>query len=153
MKEISRTVPAPAELGVEMMRVPEGSPIALELRLQSVVEGIWVSGTADVELAGECARCLTPLEDEATFPMEELFLHADREADEDATYVIDERIDLEPVLREAVVLDLPFTPLCQDDCAGLCPTCGVNLNDDPDHSHGEQIDPRWSKLLDADSDT
>lgn len=152
MKEISRTVPAPAELGVELMRVPEGSPIALEIRLQSVVEGIWVSGTADVELAGECARCLIPLEEEATFTLEELYVHAGREAEEDARFVVDERIDLEPALREAVVLELPFTPLCREDCAGLCATCGANLNDDPDHTHGEQIDPRWSKLLEADSD-
>ena len=153
MKEISRTVPAPAELGVEMMRVPVDSPIVLELRLESVVEGVWVSGTADVELAGECARCLIPVEDEATFDLEELYVHAGREAEEDANFVVDERIDLEPALRDAVVLDLPFTPLCREDCAGLCTICGANLNDDPDHTHGEQIDPRWSKLLDADSDT
>jgi uncharacterized protein len=152
MKEISRSVPAPADLGIEMMRVPEGSPIALELRLQSVVEGIWVSGTADVELAGECSRCLTYLEDEASFDLEELFVHPDREADEDATFVVDERIDLEPALRDAVVLDLPFTPLCREDCAGLCTICGANLNDDPEHTHGEQVDPRWSNLLRVDTD-
>ncbi len=57
-------------------------------------------------------------------------------------------IDLEPVLRDAAMLDLPFIPLCREDCAGLCPTCGVNLNDDPDHGHGEAIDPRWADLAD-----
>ena len=57
-------------------------------------------------------------------------------------------IDLEPVLRDAAMLDLPFIPLCREDCAGLCPTCGVNLNDDPDHGHDEAIDPRWAGLTD-----
>ena len=53
---------------------------------------------------------------------------------------------------DAVVLDLPFTPLCRDDCLGLCVTCGANLNDDPDHSHGEEIDARWAALIELDVD-
>lgn len=149
MKAVQRTVPAPAELGVEMIRVPEGSDIRLSLTLESVVEGIWVSGTAEVELIGECARCLSPLEDRATLDVQELFYHSGRDAEEDASFVVDERIDLEPLVRDAVVLELPFTPVCRDDCAGLCPTCGTNLNDDPDHHHDEQIDPRWAGLHDV----
>ena len=56
-------------------------------------------------------------------------------------------IDLEPVLRDAVVLELPFQPLCRPDCAGLCPQCGANLNDDPGHEHRPDNDPRWDALL------
>lgn len=56
-------------------------------------------------------------------------------------------IDLEPILRDAVVLELPFTPLCRPDCAGLCPECGADLNRDPDHGHAEPIDPRWAGLI------
>jgi uncharacterized protein len=55
-------------------------------------------------------------------------------------------IDLEPALRDQVVLALPFTPLCSDDCAGLCPECGVRLDDEPDHKHEDAVDPRWSAL-------
>lgn len=151
MKEVHRSVPAPSELGVEMIRVPEGSDIDLSIKLESVVEGIWVSGTAEVELTGECSRCLTPLEDEATLDLQELFYHPGRDAEEDASFVVDERIDLEPLLRDAVVLELPFTPVCQDDCAGLCITCGANLNDEPDHHHDDQVDPRWAALGDVDT--
>lgn len=151
MREVQRTVPAPTGLGVEMIRVPEGSEIGLSIKLESVVEGIWVSGTADVELTGECSRCLTPLDDAATLDLQELFYYPGRDAEEDASFVVDERIDLEPLVRDAVVLDLPFTPVCRDDCAGLCTSCGANLNDDPDHHHDDQVDPRWAVLSDVDT--
>lgn len=146
MKEIALVVPAPDHWGGQLIGVPEGSDIDLQARLQSVVEGIWVSGTASVQLAGECARCLRPLSDEGSYGFEELFVYPGRDAEEDASFVIDEHIDLEPVVRDAVVLELPFTPLCQPECAGLCSICGANLNDDRQHSHGEQIDPRWEAL-------
>ena len=148
MRAVNRTLPAPAGLGVELIGVPPGSDIALDVTLESVIEGVYVSGTADVTLAGECSRCLTQIEDELSLDLQELYVYPDREADEDAYFVVDELIDLEPLIRDAVVLDLPFTPLCREDCAGLCAECGANLNDDPDHGHDEKIDPRWGKLLD-----
>jgi len=150
MKEIHRVAEAPADLGIDMIRVPQGSDVTLELRLESVVEGVLVTGTADVTLQGECARCLTGFEDEQSFDLQELYFYPEREAEEDASRIEDEMIDLDPALRDAVVLELPFTPLCRDDCLGLCPECGFVLNDDPDHSHGEQIDPRWGKLSELD---
>ena len=55
-------------------------------------------------------------------------------------------IDLIEMLREQFVLALPMKPLCGEDCRGLCPVCGVNLNDDPDHAHEPEPDPRWAKL-------
>lgn len=150
MSEVQRTVPAPADLGLEVISVPEGSDIDLDLRLESVVEGILVSGTATVQLQGECARCLTGIEDDMSFDLQELFFHPGREVDEYESLIVDESVDLEVPLRDAVVLDLPFMPLCSEDCLGLCPECGANLNDDPDHEHELVVDPRWSKLVGLD---
>lgn len=146
MKEVSVRIPAPEGWSVQMIGVPTGSDIDLRARFESVVEGIWVSGTASVALVGECSRCLSPLSDEGEYGFDELFVHPGRDAEEDASFVVDDHIDLEPLVRDAVVLDLPFTPLCRPDCAGLCSECGANLNEDPDHTHGEQIDPRWEAL-------
>lgn len=140
-------VPAPADLGVEMIGVPEGAPVGLDLRLESVVEGVLVTGTARAHLEGECSRCLTGIEEDATFPIQELYFYPDRPADEDSHRISEEDVlDLEPALRDAVVLNLPFIPLCRPDCEGLCPECGTNLNEDPDHDHPDAVDPRWAGL-------
>ena len=146
MRRVQREVPAPVGMGVDMIAVPEGSPIWLDLRLESAMEGVLVTGSADVRLHAECARCLRVFDYDDTFGLQELFFYPGREAEEDALWVVDESIDLEEVLRDAVVLELPFTPLCQDDCAGLCVTCGVNLNDQPGHGHDDTFDPRWAGL-------
>ena len=131
-----------------MIGVPQGSDIDIDLRLEAVVEGVLVTGTADAILRGECARCLEGIDDQGSFSLQELYFYPGREAEEDACWVVDDMIDVEIPLRDAVVLELPFTPLCRPDCAGLCPTCGANLNNDPEHNHGEQVDPRWEKLAD-----
>jgi len=143
-----QTVPAPADLGVAMIGVPEGSPIALDLSLESASEGIWVSGPVDVHLVGQCVRCLTSLDEARTFQLQELYYYPGRDADEDALFVTNDQIDLEPALRDAVVLELPFSPLCRPDCAGLCPVCGADLNETPDHRHDDPVDPRWAALQD-----
>ncbi len=147
MKEIITDVPAPDGMGSDVIGVPPASPIALELRLESVVEGVLVSGTATVTVAGECGRCLEPIEQELVIDVQELYLYPGMEPDDtDASRMEGEVLDLEPLIRDEVVLELPFMPLCQEDCAGLCPTCGANLNADPDHTHGDAIDPRWGDL-------
>lgn len=146
MKHLERTVPAPADLGIDMIGVPEGSPMQLDLRLESVVEGVLVTGTVEVELAGQCTRCLEPIADSDTFDLQELYFYPGRDADEDASSIDDDMIDLDPAIRDAVVLELPFAPLCREDCAGLCVECGANLNNDPEHTHGDAVDPRWSEL-------
>ena len=149
-REVSRTVPAPADLGIEVLRVPEGAPVELDLRIEAVMEGVMVTGTARAGLEGECARCLEPISDEIEVRFQELFVYDDREVDPDEELEVsrlwDDLVDLEPLLRDAVVLALPFQPLCQDDCPGLCAECGARLADDPDHSHGEPVDPRWAAL-------
>ena len=147
---MSRTVPAPADLGIEVLRVPEGAPVELDLRTEAVMEGVLVTGTARAALEGECVRCLEPITEEIEVRFQELFVYDDREVDPDEELEVsklqDDLVDLEPLLRDAVVLALPFQPLCEDDCPGLCAECGARLADDPDHTHGEPVDPRWAAL-------
>lgn len=151
-QKVVTTVPAPAELGIEVLGVPEGAPVDLDLRLEAVMEGVLVTGTAHAGLVGECVRCLEAISDEMSADFQELFVYDegdDAGADEDELDVrrlVDDLVDLEPVLRDAVVLALPFQPLCSEDCPGLCVECGARLADDPEHGHGEQIDPRWAGL-------
>lgn len=147
MERVRREAPAPDGIGNDVIRVPAGSPIKLELMLQAVVEGILVTGVAEVRLAGECSRCLAPITSIEEIDIQELFLFPGKEPDDvEASRVEGEMIDLEPVLRDAGVLELPFIPLCREDCAGLCPVCGADLNADPDHTHDGQTDPRWAGL-------
>ncbi len=147
MKLIRTTVEAPADLGIAVIGVPPGSPIELDLRLESVVEGVLVSGTASVQVRGECVRCLGEVSDQLEVDIQELYVYPGVEQDDDlASRLEGDLIDLEPLLRDEVVLDLPFQPLCRDDCLGLCVECGANLNDDPAHRHGAALDHRWEAL-------
>lgn len=148
LKNLEREIPAPAGVGVELIRVPETSPVEVEVRLESVSEGVLATGVVSADLVGECARCLSTVHDHRDFDLQELYYYPGRDAEEDALFVVDDHIDLEQPMRDAIVLDLPFTPLCREDCLGLCPVCGFVLNDDPEHNHGEQIDPRWQALQD-----
>lgn len=151
MKHLETSVEAPPDLGIAVIGVPTGSPIDLDLRLESVVEGVLVTGTALVRLEGECVRCLTPISDETEIDVMELFVYPGSEATEDeASRLVGDLIDLEPLVRDAVVLDLPFQPLCRDDCAGLCVVCGADLNTSPDHDHEAPVDPRWERLTSLD---
>jgi len=149
-RQMTFTAPAPADLGIEVLSVPEGSPIELDLRLEAVMEGVLVTGTASAELAGECARCLEEIRDRTVADFQELFVYDDGDTDgreqDDVSRLEGDLVDLEPLLRDAVVLALPFQPLCRDDCPGLCVECGARLADDPDHQHDEAIDPRWAAL-------
>jgi uncharacterized protein len=152
MRTLSRSFPAPGDLTVDVVGVPQGSPVDLDLRLESVMEGVLVSATAQAEVMGECVRCLDPITDSVEVTLQELYAYPGRErdvADDDAELPVLEGdlIDLEPVLRDAVVLALPLRPLCRDDCPGLCAECGARLADDPDHGH-DAADPRWAVLQD-----
>jgi uncharacterized protein len=151
MRRISLTVPAPAGLGLELIAVPDGTPVDLDLRLESVLEGVLVSGTVTAPLAGECGRCLDPVTTSVVVEVQELFAYpdstTDETAEEDEVSRLDgELLDLEPVVRDAVVLALPLSPLCRPDCPGLCATCGARLADVPPDHHHEQEDPRWAAL-------
>jgi uncharacterized protein len=151
MREYRRSVPAPAALGTDLIGVPVGAPLAVDVRLESVTEGVLVTGTVSTELHGQCARCLDPITDELDIDVVELFAYPDSVTDEttsaDEVHRIEgDYLDIEPVVRDGLVLGLPWTPLCRPDCAGLCPTCGQRLDDLPvDHAH-ETLDPRWAAL-------
>lgn len=147
MRELHRTVEAPAGgFMLETVGVAAGAPVTLDLRLEAVMEGVLVSGTAYAPLAGECGRCLEPVGGEVEVDLQELYVYADEDADEDAGRLVGDLIDIEPAVRDAIVLALPVTPLCDEDCPGLCPECGTRLADaEPDHGH-ETIDPRWAAL-------
>ena len=150
-RTMSFSAEAPAELGIEILGVPEGSPVQLDLRLEAVMDGVLVTGTATADLEGECARCLEPIEDDVTVDFQELYLYDPADGDDeddDVSRLEGDLLDLEPVLRDAVVLALAFQPLCRDDCPGLCAECGARLADDPDHRHDDAVDPRWSALAD-----
>ncbi|MDN5761179.1 MAG: DUF177 domain-containing protein [Microlunatus sp.] len=150
MREVRTIASAPPDLGIAVIGVPEGSPLKLDLRLEAVVEGVLVTGTASATLQGECVRCLTQLSDEVEVDVQELFSYdpipAAEEDDDESSHLDGELLDLEPVLRDAVVLELPFQPVCRLQCRGLCSTCGIDLNAVESHSHDEAIDPRWAGL-------
>jgi uncharacterized protein len=146
MRTLSRSVPAPADLGVDVLGVPVGSALELDLRLESVVEGVLVSGTVSGTVTGECVRCLDPVSRHLEVDVQELWAReAATDAEDELPRLDGDLLDIEPVLRDAVVLALPLQPLCREDCPGLCSDCGAHLAEDPGHRH-ESIDPRWAAL-------
>lgn len=153
MRTDERTVKAPADLGTDVIGIPEGDDVELDLRLEAVMEGVLVSGSVRGRAVGECVRCLGEVVEDVDVSLTELYVYPERAAaaaqagddEEDVRELEGDLIDLEPVLRDTVVPALPFQPLCQPDCPGLCSECGARLADDPDHSH-ETLDPRWSAL-------
>ncbi|MFB7631261.1 DUF177 domain-containing protein [Streptomyces sp. NPDC056149] len=156
LKRLSRSVEAPADLGNEVIGAPQGAPVELDLRLEAVMDGVLVTGTGRATVKGECVRCLEPLERVLEAEFQELFAYPDAdvrtpvsgddaEDEEDTFYIEDDLFDLEPVLRDAVVLALPLQPVCREDCPGLCSECGARLADDPDHHH-DAVDMRWAAL-------
>ncbi|MCM3686690.1 DUF177 domain-containing protein [Kocuria rosea] len=151
MRTLDGVVPAPKNFGNALIGAPEGSDIDLNLRLESVHDGILVSGTAVVAIHGECSRCLDPIDYDVDVDVQELYLFdattvGGETVEDDQMYEVqDETIDLEPMLRDAVITQLPFQPVCREDCQGLCAQCGARLEDDPEHHH-EVLDPRWSAL-------
>ncbi|MCX5061660.1 MULTISPECIES: DUF177 domain-containing protein [unclassified Streptomyces] len=163
LQRLTRQIDAPKDLGIAgVIGVPEGAPLELALRLESVMEGVLVTGAARAQAEGECVRCLEPLELALEAEFQEMFSYHDADdrgrpkaeptddaegsaEDEDRLFIEDGLFDLEPVLRDAVVLALPMQPVCQDDCLGLCSECGARLTDDPDHHH-DAVDIRWAAL-------
>jgi len=138
-----------------LIAVPPGSEIEFDLRLESVIDGVLVTGSALLTVAGECSRCLEPLSFDTEVDLQELFEYPATDSrgrqiengtdDDEQPKLDDDLLDLDPVIRDAVLLAMPLAPLCQPECVGLCITCGENLNDVPDHAH-EEIDPRWATL-------
>lgn len=151
MMTVTETVPSPSRIGLDMEAIDKGAPLRLDLRVESVTEGVLVTGTVSGPTTGECSRCLAPFTGDVEVHLTELFAypHSTTEAtteEDEVGHVVDDRIDLEQAVIDAVGLALPLAPLCRADCPGLCPKCGIALaSAEPDHHH-EVIDPRWAKL-------
>lgn len=152
MREMQLTVTAAQPLGSEVIAVPAGAPIELDLRLESVSEGVLVTGTATATAVGECVRCLREVTEPVVVDLTELFAYPGgrqvaEEDDEDPLPLLEgDLLDLETTVTDALVPALPFRPLCSPDCAGLCSECGIRLDDaEPGHAH-EVLDPRWAAL-------
>ena len=144
MREKDLDIIVPEGFGNAVIGVQTGAPMHLDVRLESLHDGILVSVDIDATAVGECVRCLIAVEDHLEVDLQELFAYS---VDEAFDYEVEnDTVDLEPVVRDAVVLALPFQPVCQEDCLGLCPQCGVRLLDDPGHEHEASVDPRWAAL-------
>jgi uncharacterized protein len=150
-RDETRTARAPEGVGSGLVLVPAGADVTLDLRFEAVSEGVLVTGSAVAPLTGECARCLDPVSSTMEVSFQELYLYQpgpdDSEDDGEERFLNGDLLDLEPAFRDAVVLAMPLSPLCREDCPGLCPQCGARLAEaGPDHGHGEDADPRWAAL-------
>jgi uncharacterized protein len=154
-RDEKRMATAPDGLGSGLVLVTAGGDVTLDLRFEAVSEGVLVTGSAVAPLTGECARCLDPLTFSIEVSFQELYRYlpdpGEDEDDGEERFLNGDFLDLEPAFRDAVVLALPLSPLCRDDCPGLCAECGAQLADvGPDHGHGDKVDPRWGALAKLD---
>jgi uncharacterized protein len=133
-------------LATELARVPSGQPVRVDVLLESVVEGILASGPVSVEISYRCARCLKEFTGDLEVQVAELFAFG-AGAGDDAYPLSEGTIDLEPMVRDAVLLAMPFSPLCRPDCRGLCERCGGDRNLG-ECACGPEIDHRWAALND-----
>lgn len=146
MREHTLEIPAPVKWGEGLVAVDEGEPLIVDVRLESVHEGILASGDVRTEYAGVCSRCLTDITEPLQVEFQELFAYP---GDEETDFEVqDDHVDLETLVREAVVLALPFQPVCQPDCPGLDPVTGERLTQNAGSQQREAIDPRWAALQD-----
>lgn len=147
MRRVQLSAPAPAGLRLELIGVPERAAMELDLRLEAVMEGVLASGVVTAPLAGECGRCLGDVHTMITVELQELFVYPEHELDdEEVSRLTGDLLDVEPVVRDVVVLALPLTPLCRADCRGLCVDCGQPWDALPaDHQH-DRSDRRWAAL-------
>ncbi|MFC4223416.1 YceD family protein [Lysinibacter cavernae] len=144
MRERVREFPVPEELGAGLVTVKAGENLALDVRLESIHEGILVSARVSTVARGVCGRCLADLEEDVEVEFQELFAYS---LDEAFDYEVqDDHVDLEPPLRDAVVLSLPFQPVCQPECHGLDPLTGEKLTEDAASQAEPDVDPRWAAL-------
>ena len=138
------------ELRVADSRVPHDAEAVADVDLDSVDGGIEVSGRIEAPWEGECRRCLRPVRGVLESEVRELYRRREpREPldDDEETYPLGgELLDLRPLVRDAILLELPIAPLCREDCAGLCPTCGADLGDGPCGCSPAAADPRWGAL-------
>jgi uncharacterized protein len=146
-ESVSFTIPAPTHYGEAVSKVAEGTALTVTVLLESVHEGILVSGHIDTTAHAECVRCLEPITFALQAPLQELFAYLPDEAYD--YVVVQEEIDLDQVVRDQVVIELPFQPVCSEDCPGLDPETGLKRDAESDRPEATPIDPRWAKLGDV----
>lgn len=122
--------------------VPTGAEAEVDLELIPFEGGIQAEGTVRAPWVGICRRCAENVSGQLEIQVQERF---GNDADEDFYPIVDDTIDLGPLVRDAIVLELPMAPLCREDCAGLCPQCGANRNEG-DCACVAPVDPRWANL-------
>jgi len=144
MRELELDIELAEPMGTAVVAVPKGENVEIDLRLESVHEGILATGDVFCEAHTECSRCLDEMKLEVEVDFQELFAYSVQSDDE---FTVDgEHIDLMQVVTDSVVLSLPFQPVCSKNCLGLCVECGFRLAQDPDHRHESVVDPRFSAL-------
>jgi uncharacterized protein len=144
MREFTLDVPAPEKWGEGLVSVAAGDSVLVEVRLESVHEGVLASGRVETEYTGVCGRCLTDMAEPVEVEFQELFAYPGEEATD--FEVQDDHVDLETLVRDAIVLSLPFQPVCQPDCPGLDPATGERMTTSTGTEQREPLDPRWAAL-------
>jgi uncharacterized protein len=144
MREFELDLATSEKWGEGLVSIPSGEPLDLDVRLESVHEGILVTGTADTRLTGVCGRCLIDMAEPVEVEFQELFTYPGEEAAD--FEVQDDHVDLETLVRDAIVLSLPFQPVCQPDCLGLDPNTGERLTESNGENERTPSDPRWAAL-------
>jgi uncharacterized protein len=144
MREFTLDVPAPQKWGEGLVSIPEGESVFVEVRLESVHEGILATGRVETEYVGVCGRCLTDIAAPVEVEFQELFAYPGMEATD--FEVQDDHVDLETLVRDATVLALPFQPVCQPDCPGLDPATGERLTVSTGSEQRMPLDSRWAAL-------
>jgi len=129
-----------------------------EVRLMRTDRGIMVLGEVETAIGCECSRCLAQMVLPVQFALEEEFFPSidvttglPMELPEDRSLVIDAHhiLDLGEAVRQLAIIQMPLKPLCREDCAGFCPTCGKDLNQTSCHCRPAQTDHRWAKLAEV----
>lgn len=149
-QRLSLTEPAGPGVSTPAVTVPETQPVTVDVMVESVREGVLVTGAAKATGDAVCSRCLDPVSVDLTADLQELYAWNAAEAETDelgerGPHLDGDWLDLRPPVRDGLMLDMPLAPLCDADCAGLCPRCGIRLDDHPGHAH-ETSDPRWAAL-------
>ena len=123
-------------------------PVHIALHLESLSNGVSVSGTASATWHGECRRCLAPIEQRMDVSVAEMYQQGTDYAPgaADAYAIENDQINLLPMVRENLLLAVPLGPLCREDCPGFCPLCGADLSEESCGCENTASDPRWAAL-------
>ena len=145
-KHVVLRAPLPG-LATPVAQVPDDAPVMVDAEVESVVEGLLVTGTVTADVVLRCVRCLREIPEKLLVEVRELFAHDERSAEDEGYAVLaDDRLPLDTMARDALVLAFPAAPLHDPECAGLCPECGADRNETDCGHQPAASDPRWAAL-------